>query len=113
MEYDLGFKAFKLPAVSVQILSENAVKHGLLKKEEGGTLKIRSYLESGHAVVEVVDDGVGFNEKPGEDDRKHLGLSILRERLSVMVNGTLEIESAEGKGTCARIRIPVKERFEE
>jgi sensor histidine kinase YesM len=40
------------------------------------------------------------------DDRKHVGLRNIRERLKVMVNGTLEIESVLGVGTKVLITIP-------
>ena len=119
VEYDLKVMGFKIPAISVQILAENAVKHGLLKKREGGTLKISSYLEGEQAVVEVSDDGTGYEENAIRDcddsESSHKGLAILRERLKIMVNGTLEIVGKKNAGTCAKIRIPVnkKEGFNE
>ena len=117
--YDLKIMGFKVPAISVQILAENAVKHGLLKKEEGGTLKISSYLEGEQVVIEVFDDGAGYEENAIRDcddsESSHKGLAILRERLKIMVNGTLEIVGKKNFGTCAKIRIPInkKEGFNE
>ena len=52
------------------------------------------------------DDGVGFDTDAVLDDRKHVGLRNIRERLKVMVNGTLEIESTVGIGTKVLIKIP-------
>ncbi len=106
IEYNDSFRGFKLPALSVQILVENAVKHGLLKKEEGGTVKISSYLDKDTAVVEVKDDGIGFDTENEIDKTLHLGLKTLQERLKIMSDGTLTVESIIGQGTTATIRIP-------
>jgi signal transduction histidine kinase len=54
----------------------------------------------------VVDDGVGFDTSVLIDKRKHVGLSNIRERLKVMVNGKLEIESTGGEGTKVLVTIP-------
>ena len=56
------------------------------------------------------DDGVGFDTSALLDDRKHVGLRNIRERLKVMVGGTLEIESTVGVGTKVLIRIPKEDR---
>ena len=53
-----------------------------------------------------MDDGVGFDTTLMLDERKHVGLRNIRERLKAMVNGTLEIESTVGVGTKVLIKIP-------
>ena len=58
----------------------------------------------------VVDDGVGFDTSAEIDNRKHLGIRNIRERLKVMVNGTLDIESTIGVGTKVLIKIPQEVR---
>ncbi|MBR6173483.1 MAG: hypothetical protein IKQ49_10020 [Eubacterium sp.] len=60
-------------------------------------------------MIEVEDDGTGFREEAtaSGDDRSHIGINNLRERLRMMCDGVLEIESEAGKGTLARILIPV------
>ena len=107
VKYDLQLMGFKIPALSVQILAENAVKHGLMKKEEGGTLVIRSFYSDNKAIVEVIDDGIGMKNVDELDDKNlHVGLKNLRERLETMSGGKLEIDSEEGRGTRAVISIP-------
>ena len=54
----------------------------------------------------MVDDGVGFDTSLLIDDRGHVGLRNIRERLKAMVDGTLEIESELGVGTKVLIKIP-------
>ena len=104
--YDVGTTEFVLPALSVQPLVENAIKHGLMRLETGGTVVIRSYETQTHFCVEVRDDGVGFDTDAPIDEKKHVGLRNIRGRLKAMVNGELVLESNPGVGTKAVIMIP-------
>ena len=106
IEYDVDATEFVLPALSVQPLVENAIKHGLMRLESGGTVVIRSYETPTHFCVEVKDDGVGFDPSLPVDGKKHVGLRNIRGRLKAMVNGELTIESQPDAGTRAVISIP-------
>ena len=106
IEYDVETTEFVLPALSVQPLVENAIKHGLMRLETGGTVVIRSYETPTHFCVEVKDDGVGFDTSLPIDDKKHVGLRNIRGRLKAMVNGDLFLESKLNVGTKAVIMIP-------
>ena len=106
IQYDLRSVEFLLPALSVQPLVENAIKHGLMGLEEGGIVTITAYETEKYYVVEVTDDGVGFDMNAGYDETKHVGIKNIRGRIEAMCNGTLTIESEIGKGTKATIRIP-------
>ncbi len=106
--YDLQSEDFFIPAFSVQTLAENAVTHGVRENGNGrGTVMVRSYdSEIGH-IIEVEDDGAGFDTGVQKNDgRSHIGLSNLRSRLEMMCEGTLEVRSEPGMGTLARITIP-------
>ena len=89
IEYDVEATEFVLPALSVQPLVENAIKHGLMRLESGGTVLVRSYETPTHFCVEVKDDGVGFDTSKLFDEKKHIGIRNIRDRLEVMVGGTL------------------------
>ena len=104
--YDVEATAFVLPALSVQPLVENAIKHGLMRLEEGGTVVIHSYETPTHFCVEVRDDGIGFDTGLPIDEKKHVGLRNIQGRLKAMVDGDLSLESQPGVGTKAVIRIP-------
>ena len=105
--FEMNSDDFKIPALTVQPIVENAIKHGLMKLQKGGTINVVSYETDTHYFISVVDDGVGFDpSQPPSDDRKHVGLHNIRERLSAMVGGSLEIESAVGEGTRVLIKIP-------
>lgn len=104
--FEMDSVDFRLPALTVQPIVENAVKHGLMKRDSGGTIRVVSYETDTHYCVLVEDDGVGFDTDLLLDDRAHMGIRNIRERLKAMVDGTLEIESTPGVGTKVRITIP-------
>ena len=106
IQYDLRSVEFLIPALSVQPLVENAIKHGLMGLEEGGIVTISAYETKESYVVDVTDDGVGFDMDAGYDESKHVGIKNIRGRIEAMCGGTLIIESEIGKGTKATIRIP-------
>jgi sensor histidine kinase YesM len=101
---------FHIPALTIQPIVENAIKHGLMKLPRGGTINVVSYETDTDYCISVVDDGAGFDTSVLIDERKHVGLRNIRERLKVMVNGTLEIESTVGVGTKVLITIPKEKR---
>ena len=105
--FEMNSSDFKIPALTVQPIVENAIKHGLMKLQKGGSINVVSYETDTHYCISVVDDGVGFDTSlPPSGDRKHVGLHNIRERLKAMVNGTMEIESKVGEGTRVLIKIP-------
>lgn len=104
---DIQAANFKVPPLTVQVLVENAVKHGITKKRGGGTVTIATREEPDCWRITVSDDGKGFDpDRCGQDGRVHLGLRNARERLQAMAGGTLTVTSAPGQGTQAVIRIP-------
>ena len=104
--FEMNSDDFHIPALTVQPIVENAIKHGLMKLEKGGRIHVVSYETETHYCVRVEDDGVGFDTDDLLDERKHVGIRNTRGRLKAMVNGTLEIESTEGVGTKVLIMIP-------
>ena len=111
VRFELDSDDFLLPALSVQPLVENAIKHGLMGLESGGTVTVSSYETDMDYRISVVDDGVGFDTSILLDDREHIGIRNIRGRIAAMCGGTLTVESVPGKGTKAVITIP-KERGE-
>ena len=92
------------PAMMLQTLVENAIKHGLEPKGAGGRLDISAEVVSGQLAVHVVDDGMGF--APQSDDG--VGLANIRERLAALYNGRAEliIGIPSTGGTFATIKVP-------
>lgn len=107
VRYQIECMAFLLPVLTVQPLVENAVKHGISKRREGGTVIIAAQETPADYRVTVSDDGVGFDTSaPAADEKNHVGLKNIRSRLWSVCGGTLSIESTPGQGTAAVITIP-------
>lgn len=107
VEYDIGPTDFFLPALSLQPLVENAVRHGVTKREEGGTIRLLTSQTVSHYLVTIQDDGVGFDPAaPKKDGRDHVGIENVRSRLAAQCGGSLSICSRPGVGTVAQMRIP-------
>ena len=104
--FEMNSDDFHIPALTIQPIVENAIKHGLMKLSKGGTIRVVSYETESYYCVSVEDDGVGFDTDVLLDERKHVGIRNIRGRLKAMVNGTLEIESRVGIGTTVLIKIP-------
>lgn len=114
VEYDLNAQDFQLPALTLQPLVENAVKHGICKKPKGGTIWIRTEEKDGTVYLLVEDDGIGFDQKELESKKeKFSGLENVKKRVKEMCAGTFIIESESGKGTKAEIILPQKGRTNE
>lgn len=140
VEYDIKAVDFRCPPLVVQPLVENAVRHGVMKRAEGGTVRIQTREDRDAYVVAVSDDGAGCDQGllEGRDRRargaqggsrrshdaadrshqgaellehQHVGIRNVRLRLREVCDATLDIRSVPGRGTVAEIRIPkCKER---
>ena len=106
--YDLETTDFLVPALSLQPLAENAVRHGVRGKESGrGIVTITTREREDRFLVTVADDGPGFDPRTRpEDGQAHIGLDNVRERLRRMSGGTLDIVSSPGKGTRVTMTLP-------
>ena len=104
--FNMNSDDFMLPALSIQPIVENAIKHGLMPLDRGGSVRVTSWETPSAYCVSIEDDGVGFDTNILLDERKHIGLRNIRERLEAMVGGSLTIESTIGKGTKVQLNIP-------
>ncbi|MEG2901122.1 MAG: histidine kinase, partial [Massilia sp.] len=77
-----GLRSAAFPPMMLQSMVENAIKHGLECKPEGGTLNIVAEVVDSRLRVTVADDGVGFGVMPS--DGTGLGLQTIRERLKLL-----------------------------
>ncbi|MBD5784819.1 histidine kinase [Cellulosimicrobium terreum] len=109
-----------IPFLSVQPLVENAVRHGLEPREEGGTIVISARDEGTQTEITVEDDGVGTDpaalhavlvgERAG-----HVGLRNVDTRVRQLYGDdhALEVETTPGSGTLVRMRVPKSQPLHE
>lgn len=107
VKYNIQERDFLVPALVMQPLIENAVKHGITKKVEGGTIEISVWKESSGFYITIEDDGLGYNANTDKKDGKsHIGVINTENRIKAMCGGKLYISSRPGWGTKAVIHIP-------
>lgn len=107
VEYDIKSDDFNMPTLTLQPIVENAVKHGICSKIEGGTIKISTEKKGRDYIIIISDNGIGFEmEKILSDGKSHVGIHNVKERLKSIVNADLEITSFIGIGTIVKIIIP-------
>lgn len=110
VEYHIKEEDFMIPALTLQPIVENAVKHGICKKEGGGTVFISTERKADRIYITVRDDGAGFDMDRQEQGRNHVGLDNVKSRLKSMCRGSLLIESRPGAGTVVVIALPWEEK---
>ena len=114
VEYHTKVSSFKLPALTIQPLVENALTHGIYKlpPDERGNIKISSEKGYGYVKIAVSDNGIGFDyDKLKQEEvvaRDLAGIQNVRNRLKIMEDAELHIKSKEGEGTTVEIIVPVR-----
>lgn len=103
----------QLPSLIIQPLVENSIKHGILKRREGGTVTISVIeKEKGYNII-IEDDGIGIDQSiiDGIDDKieKNIGLKNVHNRLKILYGKGLNIEKLE-KGTRISFNINKEEK---
>ena len=97
---------FKIPALVVQPLVENAIKYGIGMSTEGDKILIETKLEGGYIVIRVVDDGHGAKtELSTQKKHKSVGTANVKTRLKILCDGEMIINRSES-GTEAMVKIP-------
>lgn len=108
VEYDTPHTAFRVPPLTLQPIVENAVKHGLDPDSEPLFISVQTRKTDSGSEIIVSDNGPGF--EPADDDKPHIALANIRQRLEMMCRGEMTIMQREGGGTVVRLIIPDKSR---
>lgn len=115
VEVDAG--KVKIPSFSLQPVVENAIIHGLSKKEQGGRLHLRIWQEGSCVTISVTDTGLGMSEAKRTEleealqsrrtSKVGIGLGNIYRRIHIMYEGgSMRIYSREGCGTTVQMKIP-------
>lgn len=102
----------EIPSFCLQPFVENAIKHGLCKKDIGGTIRISAKKSRGTVIISVSDTGIGMSEEKlnqlrnSEYANDGVGFFNASRRIRGWKGAQLDIQSEEGKGTIVTIVIP-------
>jgi sensor histidine kinase YesM len=115
LQYDIPaeLESAEFPPMMLQSLVENAIKHGIEPKPEGGKVTVAARAQKGQLVVEVRDTGVGIvdlDKLEAPTSGTGIGLQNIRERLAMLYAGKahLSLVSDSGTGTTVRIAVPYR-----
>jgi signal transduction histidine kinase len=100
-----GLRSASFPPMMLQSLVENAIKHGLEAKEEGGTLRVSAEIFDSRLRVSVSDDGLGFGAIPSNGTG--LGLQSIRERLKLLFGDQAQLIIVPNTPSGVRVTIEV------
>ena len=106
VEYRTWDQDFQIPALTIQPLVENAIRHGVRSRKDG-LVTVTTVCESDCHRITVQDNGVGFDTKKQESFAEtHIGLRNVKNRIEQMCGGTMILRSEIGAGTCVTLIIP-------
>ena len=108
---------YRILKLILQPLVENAIKHGLAKKKDGGTVLIRGYTSDEYLIFAVKDNGIGINEErlteinlalAGDGNYLNIGLRNVNERIKLHYGKKygLQIYGEKGKGAVSKLILP-------
>ncbi|MGI6065863.1 MAG: histidine kinase [Bacillota bacterium] len=120
VEVDEKVLEAKMPCMILQPLVENACLHGLEPLKQGGTIKVRGWMENSQVCFQIEDNGVGMSEQLKKDifhmqvksdsrgQVSGLGLANVLRRMQYQFGSScaLDINSSPGKGTCLKLSFP-------
>ncbi|MTV48292.1 response regulator [Heliobacillus mobilis] len=104
-----------IPMLSIQPLVENAVRHGIMTRIEGGRVSVSVHREADDIKVSVCDNGVGMEEKllavifSKEGKQGSVGMKNIHRRLLALYGRGLKITSQLEKGTTVEFAVPFRE----
>lgn len=115
---DIDLDAYKIPPFTLQPFIENSIKHGILKRENGGTVAVKICVQNGWLIIRIIDNGVGIeperrDEILGRSDTagprgevSGIGVHNVFSRLKLLYPGCeLKIWTRKNRGTCIEIKI--------
>ncbi|HEY2558804.1 MAG TPA: histidine kinase [Caldimonas sp.] len=108
-----GLLSAEFPPMMIQSLVENAIKHGLEPKAEGGTLTVSAEIVDGRLAVAVADTGLGFGR--ADTAGTGVGLANIRERLKLLYGerASMVVADNQPSGTVVTLTVPYQAQVRE
>lgn len=105
----------EVPPLSIQPIVENAVRHGVLKRMNGGTVCICITNQGSYAQIAIIDDGVGIEQEKLQailseksKTKSSIGIANTDRRLKKLYGKGLVIKSTPNEGTTVKFQVPMK-----
>ena len=106
VEYQIEDSAFTIPALTIQPLVENAIRHGVRSCKDG-LVTVSTVREDDAHKITIRDNGVGFDVKDEEAaEGSHIGIRNVKDRIEQMCGGKMILQSEVGKGSSVTLLIP-------
>lgn len=108
LELPDALREVQVPPMLLQPLVENAIKHGLEPKVDGGEIVVRAVREENRLKLSVADTGLGLDAAPENPESTHVGIANIRERLRALYGERADFSLAPNSpsGVIAQMRIP-------
>lgn len=112
-DLDISVEQFQLPPLTIQPLVENAVRHGIMARADGGHVQLRVWQEERHIWIAVKDNGVGMSAETLARVRSiqssgGIGIPNIEGRLNQLFGHGLTIRSEPGQGTEIQFKLPIE-----
>ena len=123
-DIDESILSYTIIKICLQPIIENAVYHGIKRKNDKGLIKIKGLCDDNNIILIVSDDGVGIekdaldelnktlSETSFTNEKSHIGLSNVNQRIKIIFGDSygIHVESTVGVGTDVYVTIPKKEQ---
>ena len=106
--FDIKDDNFSIPPFTIQTIVENALEHGLRESgKDDGVITVKTYKKGKAHIVEISDNGSGFDTQILEDEsnNEHVGIRNTKARLRLMCNGSIDVTSNTGNGTVVTMKV--------
>lgn len=107
VQFKIETQDFYIPSLSIQPLVENAVRHGICQKQEGGVIQIETIDLEDEILIMIIDNGYGFDDTKDVNNNQ-IGINNCNERIKTLLNGYIEVVTKIYEGTTVTVHIPKK-----
>ncbi len=107
---DISLDSILVPSISLEVFVENAVKHSCILDKEDGYISLSTYSDSSYNIIEIEDNGIGFDVN--NSTNKSVGINNTIERFKISLNADVVITSSKNVGTKIKIMIPKEDNDE-